>query len=138
MPGAADQAQQLADLFTKLADEVDAFRNAHYDDLSAPQRAELEEKIQQLYDFHDRFAGDAIQNTIEAMQGDLGALTKITGEAKDALQHLKTVERVVNIVSAASTLAEDIVTADYGAIPEAVRGLAQSIQTPSDKSGNGK
>lgn len=137
MPGSADQAQQLADLFTQLANEVDAFRNAHYDELSAAQRADLEDKIQQLYDFHDEFAGDAIQNTLNAMQGDLGQLTTVTSQAKAALQHLQTVQRVVNIVSAASTLAEDIVTADYGAIPESVRCLAQAIQPAPDKKPTG-
>lgn len=133
MPGPTDQAQQLADLFTQLANEVDAFRNAHYDELSSAQRADLEDKIQQLYDFHDEFAGDAIQNTINAMQGDLSQLTSITNQAKKALQHLETVQRVVNIVSAASNLAEDIITADYGAIPDSVRVLAQAIQPPPDK-----
>jgi hypothetical protein len=133
MPGAADEAQQLADLFSKLADEVDAFRNAHYDDLSPAERADLEEKIQQLYDFHDKFAGDAIQNTLDAMQGDLNELTRVTTQAKDALQHLETVQRVVSVVAAAATLAEDIVTADYGAIPDALHSLTQAVQPPSDK-----
>src|SRR5581483_6815836 len=107
-----DQAQQLADLFTKLAEEVDDFRNAHYDELSATQRGVLEEDIQQLYDFHDRFAGDAIQNTLDAMKGDLSHITDATRQATQALQHLKTIERVVAIVAAAATLAEDIVLAD--------------------------
>jgi len=133
MPGADNQAQQLADLFTKLAGEVDAFRNAHYDELSSGQRADLENKIQQLYDFHDQFAGDAIQNTLKAMQGDLSQIARVTSQAEQALQHLKTVEQVVKIVSAASTLAEDIVLADYGAIPEDLRSLAQTVQTPADK-----
>jgi uncharacterized protein YgbK (DUF1537 family) len=133
MPGTDDQAQELADLFTKLAGEVDAFRNAHYDELSSELRAHLESKIQQLYDFHDQFAGDAIQNTLNAMQGDLSQIVRVTTQTQQALQHLKTVEQVVKIVSAASTLAEDIVLADYGAIPEDLRSLAQTVQTPADK-----
>lgn len=133
-----DQAQQLADLFTKLAGEVDAFRNAHYDELSTQQRADLEDKIQQLYDFHDQFAGDAIQNTINALQGDLSPLTNVTAQANDAVKHLNRVEEVVNIVAAASTIVSDIITADYGAIPEDVRVLAQTIQNPSDKTSSSK
>jgi hypothetical protein len=128
-----DQAQRLADLFTKLAGDVDNFRSAHYDELSFARRAELEDKIQQLYDFHDRFAGDAIQNTLNAMQGDLSQITNATGQAERALQHLKTVQQVVSIVAAAATVAEDIVTADYGAIPEDVRSLIQAAQPGVDK-----
>jgi len=137
VPDSTDQAQQLADLFTQLANEVDAFRNAHYDELTADQRADLENKIQQLYDFHDEFAGDAIQNTLNAMQGDLSQLTSITTQAKEALHHLETVQRVVTVASAAAALAEDIVSADYGAIPETVRSLAQAIQPPPDKKAAG-
>jgi hypothetical protein len=137
LPDSADQAQDLANLFTKLAGEVDDFRNAHYDELTADQRAELEERIEQLYDFHDQFAGDAIQNTLNAMQGDLNLLTDATTRATNALKHLNAIAAVVNIVSAAATLAEDIVIGDYGAIPEAVRVLAQVIQNPSDKKSSG-
>jgi 5-methylcytosine-specific restriction endonuclease McrBC regulatory subunit McrC len=137
MPDATDQPQQLADLFTKLAAEVDAFRSAHYDELSPQQRGHLEEKIQQLYDFHDQFAGDAIQNTINALKGDLTQLNNVTRQAADALKHLNSVAQVVNIVSAASTIASDVMTADYGAIPEAVRLFVQAVQAPSDKTPSG-
>jgi hypothetical protein len=46
---------------------------------------------------------------------------------------LKTVQQVVSIVAAAATVAEDIVTADYGAIPEDVRSLIQAAQPGVDK-----
>jgi hypothetical protein len=137
LPDSTDQAQQLADLFTRLAGEVNAFRDAHYDELTPGQRDDLEENIQQLFDFHDRFAGDVIQNTLDAMQGDLSALTNVTTQAASALKHLQTIQAVVNIVSAAATLAQDIIIADYGAIPEALRALAQAVQNPSDKTPSG-
>ena len=133
MTGSADQAQELADLFTSLAGEVDAYRSAHYDELSPQQRLDLEEYIQQLYDFHDEFAGDVIQNTIDAMHGDLSKLTSITQQAGSALKHLKSIEQVVKVVSAAAMLAEAIGTGAYGEIPEAVRSLAQALQPASDK-----
>jgi hypothetical protein len=133
MPGSADQAQELADLFTRLGSEVDAYRSAHYDELSPRERDDLEEYYQQLCDFHDQFAGDAIQDTIDAMQGDLGKLTSITQQATDALKHLKFVEQIVNVVSAAAMLAEAIATGAYGEIPEAVRSLAQALQPGSDQ-----
>lgn len=137
MPDTVDQAQQLADLFTKLAGEVDDFRNTHYDDLSPQQRADLEAQIQQLYDFHDQFSGDAIQGTIDALKGDLTQLTNVTQQATNTLKHLNSVAQIVNIVSAASTVAADIVTADYGAIPDAVSSFIQALQPPSDKSSSG-
>jgi hypothetical protein len=133
MTGSADQAQELADLFTRLAGAVDTYRSAHYDELSPQQRLDLEEHIQRLYDFHDEFAGDVIQNTIDAMHGDLAKLTSITQRAGDALRHLKSIEQIVSVISAAALLAEAIATGAYGEIPEAVRSLAQALQPASDK-----
>jgi hypothetical protein len=133
----SSEAQQLCDLFTKLAGEVDAYRNAHYDELTPAQRAKLEEQIQELYDFHDRFAGDVIQDTLDALQGDLTTLTSVTQQAIDALKHLNSVAKAINIVSAAANVAEAIFGGGYGQIPDAVRELVQAIQTPSDKSGTG-
>ena len=133
MSDSTDQSQRLADFFTNLAGEVDAFRNAHYDELGPGGRAELEEKIQQLYDFHDQFAGDVVQNAIDAVQGDLGGLEQVTQQASESLQQLESIEKVANIVSAASALAQAILTAGYGQIPDAVHCLAQAIQAPTDK-----
>lgn len=134
MPDTASDAQQLADLFTKLAGEVDGFRNAHYDDLTPRQRAAIEAQIQQLYDFHDEFAGEALQKTLDALQGDLTQLANIAREANEAFQHLKSVQRAINIVSAASNIAQAIATGGYGQLPDAVRVLAQAVQGSDDKS----
>jgi hypothetical protein len=133
MADVTNDAQQLCDLFTRLATEVDAFRTAHYDELSPQRRGELEEQIQQLYDFHDKFAGDVIQSTLNSTQGDLAKLIRVTQQASDALKHLETVERAVNIASAAANLAQAITSAGYGQIPDAVRGLVQAIQGAPDE-----
>ena len=134
MPDTANDAQQLADLFTKLAGEIDAFRNVHYDDLSPQQRLSLEAQIQQLYDCQDRFSGESLQKTIDALQGDLTSLTNVAKQAAQALQHLQTVKRVLDIASAASNIAQAILTGGYGQIPEATRAFAQSVAESDDKS----
>ncbi|HEX4748020.1 MAG TPA: hypothetical protein VH302_00630 [Bryobacteraceae bacterium] len=134
MPDTVSDAQQLADLFTKLAGEVDGFRNAHYDDLTPQQRGAMEAQIQQLYDFHDEFAGEALQKTLDVLQGDLTQLANIAREADDAFHHLKSIQRAIDIVSAASNIAQAIATGGYGQLPDAVRVLAQAVQGSDDKS----
>lgn len=134
MPDTANDAQQVADLFTKLSNELDAFRNAHYDDLSPQQRLSLETQIQQLYDFHDEFAAEALQKTLDALKGDLTNLANITKQATEALKHLQTVKRVVDIAAAASNIAQAIATGGYGQIPDAVRAFAQAVTGSDDKS----
>ena len=133
MFGNTGDAQQLADLFTRLAAQVDEFRNTHYDELSRARRDTLEEKIQQLYDFHDQFAGEVVQGTIDAMHGDIGKLISVARQANTALDHLKRVEQVVSLVSAAAGLAAAIVTGGYGEIPDDIRTLAQALPVKSDK-----
>jgi archaellum component FlaC len=133
MFGNTEEAQRLADLFTRLAAKVDEFRNTHYDELSRVQRDALEEKIQQLYDFQDQFAGEVIQGTIDALQGDIGKLVSVARQANEALDHLKRVEQIVSLVSAAAALAAAIVTGGYGEIPEDIRTLVQALPVNSDK-----
>ena len=138
MSGKSEDAQRLADLFTTLAAKVDEFRNTHYDELSRKQRDQLEEKIQQLYDFHDQFAGEVIECTLEAMQGDIGELIGVARQANETLSHLKRMEQVMEMVAAAAALAEAIVTGSYGEIPEDIRSLAQSLSNGSDKPAEGE
>lgn len=138
MSNTADQARQLANLFSQMADTVDAYRTQHFSDLSLPDRVQLEGKIQQLEDIHDRFEAIAIEDTLEAIQTDLNRITNVTVQAKNSLGHLKTVQEIITVVSAAAELGADITSGDYGDIPQAIKSLVGVISGDSDDSAGGK
>ncbi len=133
MSNAADHARQLANLFAQMSEAVDAYRTQHFVELTPEQRQELEDRIQQLDDIHDRFTETAIEDTLNSIKGDLDRITAVTTHAQQSLAHLNSVGEVIRVVSAASALAEVILTADYGAIPQAIEDLIQAVPKTADK-----
>lgn len=133
MPDSADQVRQLAGLFSQMSETVDAYRTQHFTQLTPEERDRLEQLIQQLDDIHDGFTAIAIQDTLNAIRDDLNQITTVTTEAQQSLHHLNTVAHVLKVVSAAAELGSAIITADYGAIPQAIKDLAQAIPQTADK-----
>ncbi len=138
MSNTADQARELANLFSQMADTVDAYRTQHFGDLSLQDRVRLEGEIQQLEDIHDRFEAIAIEDTLQAIESDLNRITNVTVQAKNSLGHLKTVQEIITVVSAAAELGADITSGDYGDIPQAIKDLAGVISGDSDDSSDEK
>lgn len=133
MPNDADQLRQVAAQFEHMAEAVDDFRQQHFDELTADQRARLEQFVQQLDDIHDQITALAIDKTLDALRGDLDRIASATMQAQQALKHLNTVAEIVKVVSAAAELGEAIATADYGAIPQAIEDIVQAVPHQSDK-----
>ncbi len=133
MLNAPDQARHLASLFSQMSETVDAYRTQAFAQLTPEERNQLEDGIQQLDDIHDAFTAIAIEDTLNSIEGDLDQITTVTTQAQQSLRHLNTVAQIVKVVSAASELGEAIVTADYGAIPQAIKDLIQAVPKTADK-----
>jgi hypothetical protein len=127
MAQTADQARQLADLFSKMSGTVDDYRAQHFEELAPEERLRLQQLFQQLCDLHDQFTALAIENTLSAIASDLDHIVSVTGEAQRSLQHLQTIAEITNLVSAAAELGADISTADYGAIPHAITNIIHAL-----------
>lgn len=133
MFNSAAPARQLASLFSRISESLDAYRNRYFAELTPEQRDELEDRIQQLDDIHDGFTAIAIQDTLNSIKGDLDQITTATTQAQQSLRHLNTVAQIIKVASAASELGQAIVTADYGAIPQAIKDLIQTVPKTADK-----
>ena len=134
MSNTADQARQLANLFSQMAETVDAYRTQHFSDLSLQDRVRLEGEIQQLEDIHDRFEAIAIEDTLQAIESELNQIESVTVQASNSLKHLKTVQEIITVVSAAAELGADITAGDYGDIPQAIKDLVGVVTGDSDSS----
>lgn len=129
----ADQVRQLADLFTEMSSTVDDYRAQHFDQLDPEERLRLEQLFQELCDLHDQFTALAIQNTLDAIESDLGQIVSVTGEAQRSIAHLNTIAEITKLVSATAALGSDIAVADYGAIPRAIQEILQALPKRSDQ-----
>ena len=129
----ADQARQLAGLFSEIAQTVDAYRTEQFSELTAEEREQLEGLIQRIDDIHDQFTAVAIEETLNAIRGDLDQISSVLTEAQQALRHLQAVAEIMRIVSAVAELGEGLALGDYGAIPQGIEDLVQAVQKPADK-----
>ncbi len=133
MPDSGDQARKLAASFAGLAAQVEAYRDSHLSELTKKQQAFLDRVSQGLEDAHDKFVGIAIQETLDSIAGDVKQLDVVTDDAKRALNHLNSVSEGLKIAAGLADLSAAIVTADYGAIPSAIKGIADAVAKKTDK-----
>lgn len=110
---------------------VDDYRSRHFDELAPEERLRLEQLFQELCDIHDQFTVLAIEETLQGVQADLDEIVSVTGEAQRSLEHLNKIAEITALVSATVELGTDITTADYGAIPQALREIAQALPKQS-------
>jgi len=128
----SSNARQIAALFEGIAESVENYRDQNYSALGPKGRAALDSVLQHLYDLHDRFTGIAIQRTLEFAQEQVDQIIDVTKRAETALKHLRTTQKIIQIASSIAELGEAITTADYGAIPEAIKSASDALSNDSD------
>ncbi len=116
-----------------MASTLDDYRTRHFDKQAPEERLRLEQLFQQLCDLHDQFTALAIQTTLEAIEPDLVSIVTVTSEAQRSLAHLHTIMEITNLVSATTELGADVLIADYGAIPRAIKDIMQALPKRSDQ-----
>jgi len=133
MSDSGDQARRLAASFAGLAAQVEAYRDSHVSELTNRQQAFLDDVAQALDDAQDKFVGIAIQETLDSIAGNVKQLEAVTQDAKHALNHLNSISEGLKIAAGLAGLAGAIVTADYGAIPSAIKGIADAVANKTDR-----
>jgi hypothetical protein len=132
MPDSGDEARRLAELFAGLARQIEVYRDSHVSGLTTEQQRTLDSVSQQLDNVHDSFIGVAIQDTLDAIAGDVHQLVWVAQEAKNALEHLNTVSEGLKIAAGLGDLCAAIATADYGAIPSTLKSITDAISHKSE------
>ena len=119
--------QDLADLFSELAHEIEQFREAQQANLSADEFATLGNTAASLLHMSDQFIGQAIANTLANAQVDAQKIATVTQNAKNAVQTINKVVTVINIATAGVTLGTAILSGNVGQIASAVGGLSSAV-----------
>ena len=124
----ADEANQLADLFNSLSQELDDLRlGGALAGASAADLARLKDESQALEDRAHFFTAQAIGATLQTIQSDLAAIKSVTADAKDQLSTLNSVSKAIAIATSAVSLGAAIAAGNPPAILAAAQGLAQTV-----------
>lgn len=118
----AQQARDLAESFSELAQAVGNFSSRHRADpgFSQNQRdAILSFQMRLLNDSRD-FTAQAIQITLQDLQPTLDQISGATSRMNAAIQQLEDINKVIGIASAAVGLGAAIITGNPAAIVSAL------------------
>jgi hypothetical protein len=125
---AAEFASNLAQYYQDLADKTEDFLYVNRRKISKVQEHDLSSQFNQLLSYSNKFAalsdGIAFTGADEYFQKVLDANTQIT----DALNTMKTVDKVINITAGVIGLAENLVTENGGGILNSLETIAQNIK----------
>ena len=124
----ATEANNLANIFFSLSQALDSFRFAPRNPpLTPTQAARLKDESQALDDRAHHFTAEAIGATLQAIQGDLASIKTLTAQAKQQVQKLNDVDKVIKVVTSALSLGTAIAAGNLGNIQSAVEALAQAV-----------
>jgi chromosome segregation ATPase len=124
-------AEELAEVLDGFAQAVRTYLRAHWDELSTNERDDLKAHIDHFEDLHERFAADAIQETLAGLESQIQDLRVKTVSAQQALKTLTRIEDATKIISAVLGAAESAVCGDVGGTADKLADLAVAL-IPTD------
>lgn len=122
------EANNLANIFFSLSQAVDTFRFApRTPPLTSTQAARLKDESQALDDRAHHFTAEAIGATLQTIQGDLANIKTLTAQAKQQVQNLNDVDKVIKIVTSALSVGTAIAAGNVPNILSAMQALAGTV-----------
>ena len=123
-----DQARAIAEDFFEVSKGVGDFRFAHFDLLSADQKAALQSLQQQLSNESIHFTAVAIQLALDDLQPTLERISNVTQDVNNAVSQINDVRRIITIATTFVTLGAAIASGSPGTIVSAVGDVATALQ----------
>lgn len=126
------QAENLAQIFFSLSNAVNDFRldPDNFNALSPARQKQLKDQVQALTMRAEQCTADALSAILQGIQPHLQNIKQATQDAKNALAHLKDVEKGIAIANAAVALVRSIAEGDLASVGDNVQGLFQAINPP--------
>jgi hypothetical protein len=121
------QAFDLAQSFHSLAVQIGNYRFDNFDDLTRPQRKQLEDLEFDVLNDSTKFNALSIDLSLNDLEDTLSQIDDATIKMQNAIKSIKRVERVINIGTAAVTLGAAIVSMNPGAIASAISGVIDAV-----------
>ena len=124
----ATEANNLANGFYALSQATDDFRfAARNPPLTDAQAALLKDESQALDDRAHYFTAEAIGATLQIIQEDLSNIKVLTAQAKQQVQNLNDVDKVIKIVTSALSLGTAIAAGNVPSILSAAQALEGEV-----------
>jgi|SRR4051812_11786708 len=123
----AAQARKIADKYSDLADSIQEQRLDKLDDLSSEQSKKLKTAETKARDLCASFTTDAVGLAIDETVTSLKELNDVTEQAKDAIETLKKVDKIINVATTAVKLGLAVMSENPAAITTALTDLNDQL-----------
>ena len=124
----AAQANALADRFYAASAALDSFRLSFTPPLPLAEQQRLRDESNALTTRAHYFTAQAVGATLAAIQGSLAGIHATTDQAIAQLQHLRDVDKAINLATSLLTLGTALAAGDPGTVLSAAQGLAQALR----------
>lgn len=119
----AAQSLTITQEFHDLSVAAGRFRFANWNNLTEDQRQQLENQQWTLLNYSSDFASLSMLDTVDDLSLTLKSLKDLTDQASAALTRLKTVDKVLRIVTIAAALGAAIASENPSAIAQQLQAL---------------
>ena len=128
MPISKDQAREIARGFLETSHELGTYRFAHWAELSAPERREIEDAEWDLLNCSSSFTTSAVGIVLDDLRNDLKTITDATTQARDAIARIKEVKNILTVAASFIALGGAIASGHPGAIADAAKTALKAVK----------
>lgn len=123
----AEQARDMAKTFRCVSVALGEFRFANWDTLTKGQRDILEDREWTLLNYSSDFITQAVGLVLNDVEGSLKNIQDATAKAKEVVEKIKTIKKVIMISGAVIKLAAAIASENPGAVASAAGEIFTAV-----------
>lgn len=122
----ASQITELARQFEKTAQIIHTYREENFTDFSLQENDELRELHYQILNAADELYTTSARIVVQDVSSALTEIKEITEDIKDSFEHIRNIQKVLNVAAAVATLVSSLLTKDPQTIAEAISNLVST------------
>jgi hypothetical protein len=124
----SEEANRLAGNFLTFAPTIGDYRFTNWRNLSSKEKDELGTLQDRLLDHGENILALSVSLKMHEVSESLQSIQRITDKVKTSLKKMEDIQKVIDIASAAVTLASAIVIRDMKAIQAGIGELVSTVK----------
>ena len=124
----SQQANELANSFSAMAQAIEDYKDQNFDTLSKPQYQEIKDLQLSVLSYADDLYTLSATLTLEMdnVQTALSALGNVTNQMKNTYKTLQNFQKAINVASSVVTLGAAILSKNPQTISDSINGLMKT------------
>ena len=126
----AQQANELADNFSVMAQAIEEYRQHNFDILSKPENKEIKDLHLSALNYADELytLSATLTLVMDNVKSSLCSIEEVTNHIKDTCTTLQNVQKAINIASSVVTLGAAILSKNTKTITDSIKGLVDTCK----------